>query len=402
MSTREKAKGFTLAKITKRLIDSTPCPTVGQTFLRDAEIPGFALRLTPGSKAFILEKRVQGRLRRMTLGSYGALTLDEARSKARIWIGEIEDGGDPAQERTDKKRESTFADLEKSYLEYQTPRKKSLRDEKAILNIYLPHWRNQKLSSITRKQITNLHTRIGARAPYRANRILALLSHMFNKAIDWGMLDGLNPATRIERFGEQKRDRFVQPDEFKKLMESISQEKNIFIQGALLVTLFTGARIGEVLSAKWEDINLSQGTWRIPHTKADRVHILPLPQTILAGLSELPRVKDNPYVFPGSREGAHLVYIRGAWREIRTRAGLPDVRIHDLRRTLGSWLAGSGASLPLIGKVLNHSQPSTTAVYARMNLDPVRAALDANAERMIQAAGGFPILKVDYDAEDID
>jgi len=336
----------------------------------------------------------------MTIGPYGALTVDQARTEARKLTGEIANKKDPAQERIEQRKEPTFGDLKNLYLEYQTPRKKSIRDDKAILIKYLSKLENQKLSTITRKQIANLHTRIGVRAPYRANRLLSLLSHMFNKASDWGMLDGPNPATRIERFREQKRDRFAQPDEFPKLMESILKEPNIFIQGALLVTLFTGARIGEVLSMQWEDINLSQRTWRIPHTKADRVHILPLPQYVLALLSALPRVKNNLYVFPGLKKGSHLVYIRKAWREIRTQAGLPDLRIHDLRRTLGSWLAGNNTSLPIIGKILNHSQPSTTAVYARMNLDPLRVALEGNADRMLAAAGNFPMLKESNDGEE--
>jgi integrase len=208
---------------------------------------------------------------------------------------------------------------------------------------------------------------------------------MFNLAHSWGIYSQENPATRIELFKEEKRDRFIRPDELPRLMESLRQEPNPYIRGALLTCLLTGQRKSEVLSMKWEDVHLDQGVWRIPTTKAGRPHLVPLPGPVSELLRNLPLVADNPFVFAG-RGKSHLINISKPWNEIRARAGLPDVRIHDLRRTVGSWLAGSGASLPLIGKVLNHSQPSTTAIYARLDIEPVRVALEANAQRMLLVA----------------
>jgi len=148
----------------------------------------------------------------------------------------------------------------------------------------------------------------------------------------------------------------------------------------------TGARRAEVLTMRWDDLSLTRAEWRIPHTKAGRPHLLPMPHALVATLRSLPRVQGNPYVFPGLDGAGHLQNMKRAWDRIRVKAGIHDVRFHDLRRTVGSWLAGSGESLQLIGKVLNHRDVSTTAIYARLNLDPVRHALERNATKMLEAA----------------
>jgi integrase len=152
---------------------------------------------------------------------------------------------------------------------------------------------------------------------------------------------------------------------------------------AFLVSLLTGARRNEVLTMQWADVDFTQSTWRIPETKAGRVHLLPLPRPVLTHLSTLPRFAENPYAFVGRWGRGHLVNVSKPWTRIKTAAGLSDVRVHDLRRTLGSWMVAAGHSLPLIGKTLNHSSVSTTQIYARLQLDPVRLALEANAEKML-------------------
>jgi integrase len=216
---------------------------------------------------------------------------------------------------------------------------------------------------------------------------------MFNLARTWGVFGGDNPAAGIELFKEEKRDRFVKPEELPELFKAIQKEPNPYRAAAFLILLLTGARKTEVLCMRWEDLDLKQATWRIPETKAGRPHLLPLPRAAVKLLAHLPRQEGSPYVFPGRRQGQHLVKLSKAWKTIRQEAKLEDVRIHDLRRTLGSWLAASGASLPLIGKALNHSQVSTTAVYARLDLEPVRVALEANAKKMLVVAGGLSVAR---------
>jgi integrase len=317
------------------------------------------------------------------------MTADNAREKAEKMIGQIAEGKDPAQEIIDFKGEPTFQKLIELYRERHLPKKKSAKNDEIQINAYLEDWKTRKLSDIRRKDAVALHLKVGEdHGHYSANRLIALLRKMFNLAQIWGIYQGdENPATGIEMFSEKKRERFVRPDELPRLMAALKTEENFYIRSAFLLCLLTGARKGEVLSMKWEDIDLARGVWRIPETKAGHSHLVPLPTPVRELLQKLPIIADNPYVFPG-RRGKHLVNINKSWNEIRAKAKLEDVRIHDLRRTVGSWLAGAGASLLLIGKVLNHSQPSTTAVYARLDVEPVRAALEANAQRMLMIAEG--------------
>jgi integrase len=374
-------------KLTKRVIEQTPCPSTGQIFLRDTALKGFAVRLTPGAKTFVLEKRIHGRVRRITLGRYGVLTVEQARAEAIKKAAEIVAGGDPAAARRAVRTAPTWRDLEDRYRAEWLPRKRSARNDLALLEHKLADWRRWPLTAITRAEVSRVHTAIGKLHPYQANRLLALVRKMFNLAEVWGLYPGPNPCKGIPPFPEEKRDRFVTPAELPRLWRAIQEEPNVFIRAAFLLCLLTGARRGEVLAMKWEDLDFEQSVWRIPHTKANRPHYVPLPRPVLEELKRLPRLAGNPYVFPGRWGRGHLVKVSKPWQAIRRKAKLEDVRIHDLRRTLGSWLAASGASLPLIGKALNHSQPSTTAIYARLHLDPVREALEANAAKMLAVIG---------------
>jgi integrase len=378
----------TRGRLTKRTIDAMPHPSTGQTFVRDGELRGFALRVTPGSKSFVLEKQIHGRVRRMTLGQYGVLTVEQARKLALEKLGAIAGGLDPAQEQRHRRQELTFGELEHLYLERHGAYKKSVHNDQSILNHHLAPWRTRKLRAISRGDVGRLHADLGqAGHPTWANRIVSLIRLMFNRAEEWGVYAGPNPGKGIRFFREVKRDRFVLPEELPRLFAALREERNIYIQAALLVALLTGARRSEVLNMQWTQIDFVQAVWRIPDTKAGRPHLLPLPKPVIELVRSLPRQDGNPYVFCGHRTGRPLVNVSKPWKRIRDRTGLQDVRVHDLRLTLGSWLAVSGASLPLIGKVLNHTNPSTTAIYSRLHLNPVRAALEMNAEKMLSFDG---------------
>lgn len=254
-----------------------------------------------------------------------------------------------------------------------------------MLHAQLLVFRTRKLTDLNRKDVARLHAQVGETAPYRANRLVALLRKMFNLARDWGLYGGENPAKRIQMFREEARDRFVQPEELPRLIQAIAEEADPSVRAVVLTALLTGARRTEVLTMRWDDVSLTRAEWRIPHTKAGHPHLLPLPQALIATLRSLHRVDGNPYVFVGQNGVGHLHDMKRAWNRIRRAAGMEDVRFHDLRRTVGSWLAGSGESLHLIGKVLNHRDVSTTAIYARLNLDPVRRALERQATKMLAA-----------------
>lgn len=374
-------------KLTKKIIDAAKFPTSGQVFLRDDELRGFAIRITPGAKAFILERSIHGRVRRLTLGRYGEITLDQAKDLAKKKIGEIADGKDPAEHRRTQRRSISFGELEQLYLERHAVHKKSRLNDLSMLKVHLADWRPRRLAAITRVDFTERHAEIGAKgATTTANRVIALARTMFSLAQDWGLHPGPNPAARIKFFKEVKRDRFVTPDELPRLWTALQHEPNPYVRGAFLVGLLTGARRNEVLEMKWADLDLPRCLWTIPDTKAGRPHYIPLPVPVVEELLKLPRLQDNPHVFCGRWGRDHLVNVTKPWVRIRKEAGLNDVRIHDLRRTLGSWLVAAGASLPLIGKALNHSNPATTQIYARLQLDPVRVALESNAARMLTYA----------------
>ena len=215
---------------------------------------------------------------------------------------------------------------------------------------------------------------------------------MFELGKRWGFVpeERANPAKGIEHFKEHKRDRWVTPDELPRLTQAIDQEVNLYARYAFWLYLLTGMRKMELLTAKWEYIDWERRELRIPQTKGGRVLYLPLSEAALTLLRNIPQLQGNPFVLPGAKEGKHLVNISKPWRRVRKAAGIPDVRLHDLRRTVGSWLAQAGNSLHLIGRILNHSTQSTTAVYARFAQDHVRQALQAHGKRILGVAGKEP------------
>jgi integrase len=219
---------------------------------------------------------------------------------------------------------------------------------------------------------------------------------MFELGRRWGFVpeDHHNPAQGIDDYREHKRDRWVTPEELPRLAQAINEEPNESARNALWLCLLTGARKSELLTARWDWIDWTRGELRLADTKAGRVHHLPLSAPALALLREIPRVEGNPFILPGKVPEAHLVNVSKPWGRVRAAAGVDDVRLHDLRRTVGSWLAQAGNSLHLIGRVLNHSKQSTTAVYARFGEDSVRAALEQHGARIMGAAGLTPAADV--------
>lgn len=444
-------------KLTKRALDAAAYEGDGKArhVLWDDEVPGFGCRLYPsGKKTFVLSYRVNNRKRMMTIGAYGALTLDQARKAARAELAKVETGNaDPLEERQKATRGETVADLCAAYMERHASKKKSGTDDQRRIDRYiLPAWRNLKAAAIKRADVAALHSRIGKRGPYEANRVLALLSKMFELARRWGYVpeDSVNPARDVDRFKEAKRDRWIAPEELPHLAAAINAEPNESARHALWLYLLTGARKSELLKARWDDVDEARAELRMPDTKAARTHYLPLSGPAMALLRDMARHPGNPFILPGAKPGEHLVNISKPWGRVRTAATLArwrevpevaalidrltearaatkskhaakdwtptpslaeiraaaaaealdlppaidDVRLHDLRRTVGSWLAQAGNSLHLIGRVLNHSNQSTTAVYARFGEDSVRTALEQHGTRLMGAAGLAPTAEV--------
>lgn len=384
------------AKLTKRTIDAACYEGHAgrRCVLWDSTLRGFGLRIYPsGKKVFVLSYRAAGRKRFMTLGAYGPLALDEARRIAHKKLAEVIDGTDPLAEKQRAARGASVRTLCEDYIErHARPFKKSWEaDDHRLKRHVILAWGTRQVVSISRSDVAALHHDVGKNSGhYEANRLVALIGKVFECAIVWGYIpdNAANPARKIDKFPERSRDRWVTPEELPKLAEAINAEEHVYIRAALWLYLFTGLRKGELLNVRRTDIDWQRRELRLADTKAGRAHYLPLSEAALAVLREVPEEEGNPYLFPGRKHGRPLVELKGAWERIRAAAGVHDVRIHDLRRTVGSWLAQAGNSLHLIGRVLNHSNPSTTQVYARFQQDTVRQALEDHGKRLLRIAKG--------------
>lgn len=379
----------TLHNLTETFCVKAKAPAAGEVFYRDRTLRGFALRCNwGGAKSFVLEGRVKGRVRRITLGRWPAVPVVKARKRALELKSTIADGGDPTAGPATE--DTTFKNLADRYIDYvKVHGKKTWKENEATLNRHFKRWYGRRLEDITRDDVIRLHETIGTqRGHYAANRAITLLRSIFNLARDWQVFTGDNPAARIRLFKEQKRERFLSPDELQRVNAALLQEPE-YARAFFPLVCMLGPRKGELLAAKWADVDLDQRIWRLPMTKAGRSHTLPLPAPAVAILAALPSRGASEWLFPGVGRTGHLASPRYAWDRIRQRAGVADCRIHDLRRTFGSWLAAAGYSGTLVGKALNHSSPASTAVYMRLALDPVRVMLEANAIAMFGPGHGL-------------
>jgi len=357
----------------------------------DESLPGFGLRVYPsGKKVFVIHYRVKGRKHYKLVARYGTMTLEQAREAAKREFVVIMDNKDPLEARRKSQATIPFKELCEIYIErYAKQHKKTwFEDLRRNEKYLLPAFRAVRIDAITRADCGTLHGSLGLKYPYGANRCLEQLSKMFELAREWGYLpeNHSNPARGIKAFREKQRDRWVRPDEMPKLAEAINNEKNFYGRQAIWLYLLLGVRRTELLTAKWTDIDWDREELRLEETKNGKVHYVPLSRPAIAILRSLPVMDGNPYILPGAKSGQHLVGIQNIWERIRAEAGVEDVRLHDLRRTLGSWLAQAGNSLHLIGRVLNHSSQSTTAIYARFAQDNVREALENHGEKLMSIA----------------
>ena len=357
----------------------------------DSALPGFGLRITPqNAKSFIITYRIGGRKKMLTLGKYGVLTVEQARTMAREKLVDVTKGGDPAEER--KKQRQSVERMEALCLEYLEKRsilfKKSWKeDQRRIQTRIIPALGNKSILDISRADVQRFHSRLGEeRGHIESNRILMLLSAIYEFARKREIIpvSHPNPCRMIEKFREESRDVFVKIENLPRLVESIQQEPNQYVRAALMLILLTGARKTELLTAQWAWLDFDRGEIRLPTTKNGKPFSIRLNKPAIEILRALPQMEGNPFVFPSlTREGGRLWEINRPWRKIRARAGMEHLHIHDLRRSVGSWLAESGESLQLIGKVLNHRDTDTTSIYARLQEDPAKAAMDRIGEKVI-------------------
>lgn len=373
----------------KKTLDHLSAPAQGKrNYFYDEKISGLAIAVTDrGSKTFVVYRKIQGRPERVTLGKYPDLTIEQARKKAAEILAAIAQGKNPNDFVRKQKQELTFKGLFDEYLErHAKVHKKSWKNDADQYRLYLSYWAKRKLSNFQKKDVQSLHTTIGKNhGHYVANRTLSLLHIVFNKAIEWGYFKGSNPAHKISRFKEKSRERFLQADELPRFFDKVANEENGIIRDYILMSLLTGARKSNVLAMRWEHVNLASKTWFIPETKNGSSQTVPLTEEAVKILEQRKVQANGEWVFPGPGKTGHLVEVKRAWARILERADIKGLRIHDLRRTLGSWQAATGANLSVIGRTLNHSNVSTTAIYARLSLDPIRQAMETATKAMLRS-----------------
>lgn len=379
-------------RLTDKNIAKLATPARGNRITYDGTVAGFGVRITAGgARAFILNyrRKVDGRERRYTIGTFPNWSTTAAREEAKRLRRQIDAGADPVGELRARRAEPTMADLADRFLAEHVPRKRAAtqRDYRQQIRIdILPALGRMKVPSVTIADIDALHRTITARAPIHANRVTALLSKMFSLAMRWGWRVD-NPVKGIERNTENKRHRYLAGPELSRLATALAKFPDVGAANAVRLALLTGARRGELLAARWADFDLVAGVWTKPAstTKQQVLHRVALSDIAVRLLIEMRRHSTSSvWVFP-ARRGGHRKTLREPWDALRAAAGIRDVRLHDLRHTFASLSASSGASLPLIGAMLGHATPSTTARYTHLLDDPQRAAANKVAEVIASA-----------------
>jgi integrase len=384
------------ARITKRMIDGLK---PGQIIF-DESLKGFGARRRSDAISYFVKYRVgtgrAARQRWFILGKHGALTPAQARKAASKVLLRVSQGEDPAATREHEQGAQTVADLWELYRKrHGLPAKKprTLAEDDALARDYIvPAFGKRRASEVSRQDVARWHASMSVK-PARANRALALLRSMFTKAEAWGLRpENSNPASRIKKYPERARNRYLSADELSRLGGTFDDflERNACPPQAialLQVLLFTGMRLNEALTLKWPFVDLEAGVLRLPDSKTGpkTVRLPPPAQSIL--MTQL-RLAGNEYVFPGLKPGQPLKGIQNIWQRIRADAQLSDVRIHDFRHGFASIAVQSGESLYLVGKALGHRQSSTTERYAHLNADPIKVLSDGVASKVEDALAG--------------
>ena len=430
----------------KERLAALPTPEAGKRVTyHDTKIQGLQLRVSAtGIKTFSVYRRMKGgQPERVTLGRFPAMTVEQARKQATAINAEIEAGSNPAAVRRSIREEPTFSKMLVEMLEKKKKRdgspitERTKKDYLDTARLHMVALGSSKLSHITRSEVKAIHSKVSKKSARQADKAVAIVSSVFNYAADHEYFSGTNPASRIQKNAVVSRDRFAQASELPHLFAAIAESS---LSDFFLLSLLTGARRSNVQAMAWRDLDLDARVWRIGMTKNGTPQNVTLSPEAVAALKARKRTTGtSPFVFPGEGKTGHLVEPKKAWAAVLLRASLrrlldhleglgkltaeerqqaeqrvttapaaaakryrafadaleidpaiydmTDLRIHDLRRTLGSWQAKTGASLAIIGKSLNHKTHQATAIYARLDLDPVRQSVNTATQAMLEAAG---------------
>lgn len=379
---------------TKRTIEALPV-TGAQYVVKDKKTMGLILLVSQkGTKTFYLRRKINGRDERVRIGRFPEWTVEQAQKQVDELNAAINRGGNPNEVKRSIREEPTFSQVFEQYLRDKRKRSgeplaiRTKEEYRKVINTHLPSVMNRKLSELKPDAIKRIHA--GIESPAQANKIKAVLSAVYRWAVDESITSQSPPVKGIKAKLIKERERFLQPSEVKRFMEAIdaSPQRDYF-----LLALMTGARRGNVLSMRWAEIDLRESTWRIPKTKNGEAQTIPLPPEAVEILKErkAQKIINAAWVFPGTPKPGQPIKAmhqpRRAWDTVLKAAQLDEhLRFHDLRRTLGSWQARQGSSLSIIGRTLGHKSQQATRIYARLDLDPIRAAQESAVTAILDEA----------------
>ncbi len=382
-----------MSKLTKRLVDSL-LPEPKERILWDDELGGFGIRIYPsGRKVYVAQYRANGRTRRKNIGQHGVFTAEEARKEAKLIHVDVARGADPSADRKARLRSPTVRELSERFItdHVQLHLKPSTQYDYAnmLRKVIYPTLGSIKVSEITFDDISALHLK-RRETPYQANRGVMLMSKMFNLAEDWGYRPmNTNPTRRVKKYPEVEKKRYLDEGEQERLGQILADalekgEITRYVFAAFYLLLLTGCRLSEIQKLKWAYVTRTH--LELPDSKTGRRRI-PLPREAHNLLQSLERREGNPYVILGDHQHGHYNDLQKPWRKIRAKAGLEDVRLHDLRHTYASVAVMNGIDPFMLKEILEHKNLSTTLRYAHLSDDAVQKAAGQIANRLAATLG---------------
>ncbi|MEP7171898.1 MAG: site-specific integrase [Aestuariivirga sp.] len=389
--------------ISKRQVDAL-VPTERDLDFFDDDLKGFGVRVrTSGRKTYFVLMRHRGVLRRFTIGAHGAVSPELARNKAKGIIAQLAIGNNPSEAKDAIRRSISVRALADRFMAEYVPfhcKASTPKEYKRCVEIFIvPEIGTTKVISVERTDITALHHRL-RNIPYQANWTLGVLSVMFAQAEAWNLREAnTNPCRGVKKFKEQKRERFLSLEELNRLGEAlrVAELDTPSAITCIRLLILTGCRLSEIQKLKWSYIDLTSKLIHLPDSKSGKKTIY-LGQAAVDEFRRTIRVNNNPYVVTGYIDGQHLIDMQKPWRRIRKDADLEDVRIHDLRHTFASHGVAMGQGLPIIGKLLGHTQPQTTARYAHLDADPAIEVADRISERLAKCLNPIGVSQSDAKA----
>jgi integrase len=406
-------------KLTETLIKGLIPPACGERYVYDAEVTGFAVKLfaptkanPKGARTFVLVYRRNGALRRFRIGSWPEWSVTAARAEAKEIRQRVDRGEDPARERRDRREAPTMADLVDRYeLEHLARKPEQTRHDDSVMLGHILKYvgADRRVADVHYGDIVALHRALtDSGRPVLANRVVSCASRLFSLSLKpmagedrpWRDQALGNPCKGVARNPEQGRERFLSPAEIAAVVEGLDAYGRTPAADCIRLIMLTGCRPGEAMLATWEQFDAQPGFWIKPssHTKQRKEHRLPLSAPVLQLIADVRslrgEINPNEFVFPGQIPGQSLQQLRSCWDAVCKHAGLSGVRIYDLRHTFAATGAGGGLSLPLIGRLLGHTQHRTTMRYAHLADDPLREAADKIASAISAAGKGSKVVRL--------